>query len=99
MVFAATPDPRAGGPPAQPQQAARDTFGLGHRGARALCCPPVRDRLYENVPFRLPEIEHRYGPNVHMLANPFLLGQLAKLCAKETVQPEVNRLVGSLYRT
>jgi uracil phosphoribosyltransferase len=57
------------------------------------------DRLYEDVPFRLPEIEHRYGPNVHLLASPFLLGRLAKLCAQGTVQPEVNRLVELLYRS
>jgi uracil phosphoribosyltransferase len=59
----------------------------------------MRDRLYEDVPFRLPEIEHRYGPNVHLLASPFLLGRLAKLCAQGTVQPEVNRLVELLYRS
>jgi uracil phosphoribosyltransferase len=57
----------------------------------------VRDRSHENLPFRLAEIEHRYGPNVHLLASPFLLGQLATLCAKETRQPDVNRLVRLLY--
>jgi uracil phosphoribosyltransferase len=57
----------------------------------------VRDRSYDTVPFRLSEIEHRYGANVHILANPFLLGQLATLCAKETRQPDVNRLVRLLY--
>ncbi len=49
------------------------------------------------MPYRLSEIEHLYGPNVHILANPFLLGQLATLCAKETRQPDVNRLVRLLY--
>ena len=57
----------------------------------------MRDRSYETVPFRLSEIEHRYGPNVHVVANPFLLGQLATLCSKETRQPAVNRLVRLLY--
>ncbi len=57
----------------------------------------MRDRSYDTVPFRLSEIEHRYGPNVHVVASPFLLGQLATLCAKETRQPEVNRLVRLLY--
>jgi uracil phosphoribosyltransferase len=57
----------------------------------------VRDRSYDTVPFRLSEIEHHYGANVHILANPFLLGQLATLCAKETRQPDVNRLVRLLY--
>jgi uracil phosphoribosyltransferase len=57
----------------------------------------MRDRAYERVPFRLSELEHRYGPNVHILANPFLLTQLAALCAKTTGQPAINRLVGQLY--
>ncbi|HZZ85278.1 MAG TPA: uracil phosphoribosyltransferase [Anaeromyxobacteraceae bacterium] len=55
------------------------------------------DRLYEKIPYRTPEIEHRYGPNVHLLADPFLLTQLATLCAKGTVQPTINRLVAQLY--
>src|SRR5512144_3016765 len=57
----------------------------------------MRDRAYEQIPFRTSEIEHRYGPNVHVLANPFLLGHLATLCARETTQPAINRLVRLLY--
>jgi uracil phosphoribosyltransferase len=57
----------------------------------------VRDRSYEQVPFRLSEMEHRYGKNVHIVGNPFLLGQLATLCAKETQQPDISRLVRLLY--
>lgn len=43
-------------------------------------------------------MEHHYGPRVHLLENHFLSGVLAKLCANETVQPEINRLVELLYR-
>ena len=57
----------------------------------------MRDQLYEKVPFRHSEIEHRYGPNVHVLSNPYLLSQLALLCAKETTQPAINRLVQDIY--
>jgi uracil phosphoribosyltransferase len=57
----------------------------------------VRDQSYDSVPFRLSEIEHRYGPNVHIVASPLLLGQLATLCAKETRQPAINQLVRLLY--
>jgi uracil phosphoribosyltransferase len=57
----------------------------------------MRDSLYENVPFRLSELPHRYGKNVHLVGNPFLLSQLATLCAKGTYQPTINRLVASLY--
>jgi uracil phosphoribosyltransferase len=60
-------------------------------------CAAVPDRLYEKIPFRHSEIEHRYGPNVHILANPYLLSQLGQLCAKETIQPAINRLVVDIY--
>ncbi|HEU4381883.1 MAG TPA: uracil phosphoribosyltransferase, partial [Anaeromyxobacteraceae bacterium] len=57
----------------------------------------MRDRAYEQIPFRASEIEHRYGPTVHVLANPFLLGHLTTLCARDTSQPAINRLVRLLY--
>ena len=57
----------------------------------------MRDRAYDHVPFRPPEIEHRYGGQVHILANPLLLGHLATLCAKDTRQPAINRLARLLY--
>jgi len=53
----------------------------------------MRDALYEKVPYRLNEQEHRYGPQVHLVGNPYLLSLLATLCSKETIQPQVNRLV------
>jgi uracil phosphoribosyltransferase len=57
----------------------------------------MRDSLYENIPYRLPELKHHYGPQVHLIANPFLLSQLATLCSKETHQPRINDLVRLLY--
>jgi uracil phosphoribosyltransferase len=57
----------------------------------------MRDHVYDEVPFRLPELQHRYGDAVHIVADPFMLTQLATLCAKETIQPGINRLVASLY--
>ena len=58
----------------------------------------MRDALYDKVPFKLNELTHHYGPNVHLVGSPYLLSRLARLCAKETVQPEVNQLVVTLYR-
>ena len=52
---------------------------------------------YAQSQFRPPEIAHRYGPNVHLLDDPLAWTQLARLCAKETVQPQVGRLVRALY--
>ena len=56
------------------------------------------DRVYEDVPYRPAEIEHRYGDNVHLLRDPHLLTLLAQLCSPETVQPRISRLVRDLYR-
>src|SRR5437763_12434952 len=58
----------------------------------------MRDHAYDSFPYRAPEMQHRYGSSVHVLAEPLALTQLAKLCAKGTNQPEINRLVGELYR-
>lgn len=55
------------------------------------------ETLYQRVPYRPSELEHRYGPNVHILADPVLLTHLCRLCAPETVQPAINRLVSSIY--
>lgn len=57
----------------------------------------MRDSAYDNLPYRHGELEHRYGDNVHIVANPLLLTQLARLSSPETGQPQVNRLVASLY--
>jgi uracil phosphoribosyltransferase len=60
--------------------------------------PAPTDVQFHQVPYRPCEIEHRYGDHVHILCDPLSLTLLAKLCAKGTVQPEINRLVGELYR-
>ncbi|MBX7101330.1 MAG: uracil phosphoribosyltransferase [Myxococcaceae bacterium] len=57
----------------------------------------MRDALYDKIPYRLPELKHHYGPNVHLVGTPYLLSLLSTLCAKDTLQPQVNRLVATLY--
>jgi uracil phosphoribosyltransferase len=52
---------------------------------------------YTQTRYRPLEIPHKYGPNVHLLDDPLAWTQLARLCAKETVQPQVGRLVRTLY--
>jgi uracil phosphoribosyltransferase len=56
------------------------------------------DVQFHSLPYRPCEIPHRYGDNVHILGDPLSLAMLARLCAKGTVQPEINRLVGELTR-
>jgi uracil phosphoribosyltransferase len=58
----------------------------------------MRDHAYDRIAFKPAQIEHRYGPSVHILADPLALTQLSQLCAKGTYQPEINRLVAILYR-
>jgi uracil phosphoribosyltransferase len=57
----------------------------------------MHDRTYGQSRFAPPEIEHRYGPNVHLLDDPVALAWLARLGARETTQPELGRLVRRLY--
>jgi uracil phosphoribosyltransferase len=57
----------------------------------------VREAAYAKSAFRPCEIEHRYGPNAHLLDDPVAWTQLARLCSHEAQQPEVGRLVRTLY--
>jgi uracil phosphoribosyltransferase len=57
----------------------------------------VTEIAYARSRYRPPQIEHRYGDNVHLLDDPLAWTLLARLCARETQQPEVGRLVRSLY--
>ena len=57
----------------------------------------MTESAYGKSRFRPPEIDHKYGPNVHLLDDPLAFTLLARLCARETQQPEVGRLVRFLY--
>src|SRR5688572_19756908 len=59
----------------------------------------MRETAYNHYSYRLPEIEHRYGPNVHLSADPVLLSQLSRLCQATTMQPEITHLVRDMYET
>ena len=43
------------------------------------------------------QIDHRYGPKVHIPDDPYMRTLLAELGRPETVQPRLNRLLASLY--
>jgi uracil phosphoribosyltransferase len=57
------------------------------------------DRQYQELPYALNERPHEYGPNVHLISDPFLMTRLARLCSPDCVQPEVNDLFRALYRS
>ncbi|MCC6625474.1 MAG: uracil phosphoribosyltransferase [Deltaproteobacteria bacterium] len=44
------------------------------------------------------ELVHRYGPDVHILADAYHLSLLSRLSSDRTFQPEINHLVTTLYR-
>lgn len=56
------------------------------------------DSAYQHIAHPTAELKHHYGANYHVLADPFLLSHLARLCDQATTQPEVNQLVRDLYR-
>jgi uracil phosphoribosyltransferase len=55
------------------------------------------DVAYAKSRYRPPEIEHHYGPNVHLLDDPVAWTLLARLCSNATQQPEIGRLTRALY--
>ncbi|MES1208034.1 MAG: uracil phosphoribosyltransferase [Pseudomonadota bacterium] len=57
------------------------------------------DTQHRAITFRPSELEHRYGPGVHILADPLSLTLLARLGSKGVLQPEVGRLCKHLYRS
>ncbi len=57
----------------------------------------MSDRGYETSGYRPPEIDHRYGPRVHLLDDPLAWTLLARAGAPEAGQPEVGQLVAQLY--
>lgn len=60
--------------------------------------PGPVDSAYQNISHPTAELRHHYGENYHVLADPFLLSHLARLCDINTFQPQINLLVRDLYR-
>ena len=56
------------------------------------------ESAYVESRYRPTEIPHKYGPQVHLIDDPLAWTQLARLCARETIQPEVGQLVRVLYQ-
>lgn len=58
----------------------------------------LKDLQYFNRQYKLSELEHKYGPNVHLLNDAYLFTTLAKLCSPQCKQPLINQLLNILYR-
>ena len=59
----------------------------------------MRDRQFLGTAYTMSEQEHHYGPNVHLVADTVLRTLLARLCSPETIQPDVNWLIGRIYES
>ena len=59
----------------------------------------MQEKLYESIDYDTWELSHEYGERVHLLAEPYLLTQLAVLCSPDTVQPKVNDIIENCYRS
>lgn len=57
----------------------------------------MRESAYRKSAFRPLEIPHRYGEHVHLLDDPLAWTLLARAGAPKVGQPEVGRLVRTLY--
>lgn len=55
------------------------------------------DSHYLALPRPGGELEHGYGPRVHLLSFPFPMALLGELCAESTRQPRFNQIVNHLY--
>ena len=58
----------------------------------------MNETAYLEYPYVLPELAHNYGPQIHLLADPVLVTQLATLSRPETQQPQITSLVRELYQ-
>jgi uracil phosphoribosyltransferase len=57
----------------------------------------MNDATYATSRYRPSEVEHRYGPQVHIIDDPVALAWLARLGSPDTKQPDLGRLVRRLY--
>ncbi len=57
----------------------------------------MTDVHYEHLRRDVPEMEHRYGDQVHILAHPVARSLLARLGQPRTRQPQINALIQRLY--
>jgi uracil phosphoribosyltransferase len=57
----------------------------------------LKDSQYQRHQYKLSEMAHHYGPNVHVLDDPYLFTTLMKLCRPDCHQPSINQLLNFLY--
>ncbi len=58
----------------------------------------MQDPFHLRDDFKLSEIQHKYGDGVHILSDPFLFTQLARISTGDAYQPMINGIIRGLYR-
>lgn len=57
----------------------------------------MKDRQFNPMNYKMCEINHLYGDNIHITNSPYALALLAKLGHKNTVQPQIGQLLDQCY--
>lgn len=57
----------------------------------------TQDTQYSSLDIKLSEIEHKYGEQIHILKDPYLLTLLERISSPETVQPLLTSYVKKAY--
>ena len=57
------------------------------------------EQIYQDLGYEKNGLDHTYGDDVHILAEPFTLGLLAELGHPDTKQPRFNDILETLYRS
>jgi uracil phosphoribosyltransferase len=55
------------------------------------------DKQYQDYNYSLPELNHLYGDNVHIIKDPYLITILERICRPQTEQPLLNEYVKKAY--
>lgn len=58
---------------------------------------PLRDVAHLSEAYHACEIEHTYGPHIHILSDPLQLSFLSRFCTPAVRQPELSRLLRVMY--
>ena len=62
-----------------------------------ILCGMTMETAYQQSRYRVPQVEHGYGPRVHILDDPVAWTLLARASAREVGMPQVARLIRALY--
>lgn len=57
----------------------------------------IKDYQYRDFGYRLNQVDHYYGKNVHIVKNILILNYLARLGSPHTLQPDIEYLIQDIY--